>query len=34
LFYYVARNDRRGRPLKAFLQAEIVSTDVTVEDVR
>jgi hypothetical protein len=26
--------DRRGRPLKAFLQAEIVGADVTVEQVR
>jgi hypothetical protein len=31
---YVARTDRRNRPLKAFLQAEIVGTDVTVEEVR
>jgi hypothetical protein len=30
----VARTDRRGRPLKAFLQAEIVGTDVTVEEMR
>jgi hypothetical protein len=30
----MTRTDRRGRPLKAFLQAEIVSTDVTVEQVR
>jgi hypothetical protein len=28
------RTDRRGRLLKAFLQAEIVSTDVTIEQVR
>jgi hypothetical protein len=30
----VGRTDRRGRPLKAFLQAEIVGTDVTVEEMR
>lgn len=30
----MARSDRRGRTLKAFLQAEIVGTDVTVEEVR
>jgi hypothetical protein len=34
LFIYVTRNDRRDRSLKAFLQAEIVSADVTVEEVR
>jgi hypothetical protein len=26
--------DRRGRPLKAFLQADIVGADVTIEQVR
>ncbi len=30
----MTRLDRRGRPLKAFLQAEIVGTDVTIEQVR
>jgi hypothetical protein len=30
----VARSDRRGRPLKSFLQAEIVGGDVTVEEMR
>jgi hypothetical protein len=30
----MTRTDRRGRPLKAFLQAEIVGTDVTIEEVR
>ena len=30
----MTRTDRRGRPLKAFLQAEIVGTDVTIEQVR
>ena len=30
----MARTDRRGRPLKAFLQAEIVGADVTIEQVR
>jgi hypothetical protein len=30
----VARTDRRGRPLKSFLQAEIVGGDVTVEEMR
>jgi hypothetical protein len=34
VFVYVARNDRRDRSLKAFLQAEIVGGDVTVEEVR
>jgi hypothetical protein len=33
-FVYVARTDRRDRPLKAFLQAEIVGADLTVEEVR
>jgi hypothetical protein len=31
---HMTRTDRRGRPLKAFLQAEIVGTDVTIEQVR
>jgi hypothetical protein len=30
----MTRVDRRGRPLKAFLQAEIVGADVTIEEVR
>jgi hypothetical protein len=30
----MTRADRRGRPLKAFLQAEIIGTDVTIEQVR
>ena len=30
----MARSDRRGRPLKSFLQAEIVGSDVTVEEMR
>jgi hypothetical protein len=30
----MTRADRRGRPLKAFLQAEIVGGDVTIEQVR
>ena len=30
----MTRLDRRGRPLKAFLQAEIVGADVTIEEVR
>jgi hypothetical protein len=30
----MTRTDRRGRPLKAFLQAEIVGADVTVEEMR
>jgi hypothetical protein len=30
----MTRLDRRGRPLKAFLQAEIVSSDLTIEEVR
>ncbi len=30
----MTRLDRRGRPLKAFLQAEIVGSDVTIEEVR
>jgi hypothetical protein len=30
----MTRTDRRGRPLKAFLQAEIVGADVTIEEVR
>lgn len=30
----VTRTDRRGRPLKAFLQAEIAGTDVTIEEMR
>lgn len=30
----MTRLDRRGRRLKAFLQAEIVGTDVTIEEVR
>ena len=30
----MTRADRRDRPLKAFLQAEIVGADVTVEEVR
>jgi hypothetical protein len=30
----MTRTDRRGRPLKAFLQAEIASADVTVEEMR
>jgi hypothetical protein len=30
----MTRTDRRGRPLKAFLQAEIVRDDVTIEQVR
>ncbi len=30
----MTRTDRRGRPLKAFLQAEIVGADVTIEQVR
>src|ERR1700752_5079809 len=30
----MTRADRRGRPLKAFLQAEIVGADVTIEEVR
>ncbi|MFZ1163979.1 hypothetical protein [Mycobacterium sp.] len=30
----MTRTDRRGRPLKAFLQAEIVRADVTIEQVR
>lgn len=30
----MTRTDRRGRPLKAFLQAEIVRGDVTIEQVR
>ena len=34
LLFYMTRADRRGRPLKAFLQAEIVGADVTIEQVR
>lgn len=30
----MTRLDRRGRPLKAFLQAEIIGSDVTIEEVR
>lgn len=30
----MTRLDRRGRPLKAFLQAEIVGSDITIEEVR
>lgn len=30
----MTRLDRRGRPLKAFLQAEIVGSDLTIEEVR
>jgi hypothetical protein len=30
----MTRTDRRGRPLKAFLQAEIVGADITIEQVR
>ncbi|HME77468.1 MAG TPA: hypothetical protein VKI00_18020 [Mycobacterium sp.] len=30
----MTRLDRRGRRLKAFLQAEIVGTDITIEEVR
>jgi hypothetical protein len=30
----MTRTDRRGRPLKAFLQSEIVGDDVTIEQVR
>jgi|GEM_PF-5505931 len=30
----MTRADRRGRPLKAFLQAEIAGADVTVEEMR
>ncbi len=30
----MTRTDRRGRPLKAFLQAEITGADVTVEEMR
>lgn len=30
----MTRTDRRGRPLKAFLQAEIVGADVTIEQIR
>jgi hypothetical protein len=30
----MTRTDRRGRPLKAFLQAEITSADVTIEEMR
>jgi hypothetical protein len=30
----MTRLDRRGRPLKAFLQAEIVAGDVTIEEMR
>ena len=30
----MTRTDRRGRPLKAFLQAEIIGADVTIEQVR
>jgi hypothetical protein len=30
----MTRTDRRGRPLKAFLQAEIAGTDVTIEEMR
>jgi hypothetical protein len=30
----MTRTDRRGRPFKAFLQAEIVGSDVTIEEVR
>ena len=30
----VTRTDRRGRPLKAFLQAEIAGADVTIEEMR
>jgi hypothetical protein len=30
----MTRTDRRGRPLKAFLQAEIVGADVTIEEMR
>ncbi len=30
----MTRTDRRGRPLKAFLQAEITGTDVTIEEMR
>jgi hypothetical protein len=30
----MARTDRRGRPLKAFLQAEIVGADLTIEEMR
>src|ERR1700733_9745759 len=34
LSYMTTRTDRRDRPLKAFLQAEIVGADVTIEQVR
>jgi len=30
----MARTDRRGRSLKAFLQAEIAEGDVTIEEMR
>jgi hypothetical protein len=30
----MTRTDRRGRPLKAFLQAEITGADVTIEEMR
>jgi hypothetical protein len=30
----MTRTDRRGRPLKAFLQAEIAGADVTIEEMR
>jgi hypothetical protein len=30
----MTRTDRRGRPLKAFLQAEIAGVDVTIEEMR
>lgn len=30
----MTRTDRRGRPLKAFLQAEIAGSDVTIEEMR
>ncbi len=30
----MTRSDRRGRPLKAFLQAEIAGADVTIEEMR
>jgi len=30
----MTRTDRRGRPLKAFLQAEITGADVTIEELR
>ena len=30
----MTRVDRRGRPFKAFLQAEIVGADFTIEEVR